>query len=851
MRCLLPSLGLICALCLINAQFSVAQHHSFKNYTVEQGLPQNQITVIYQDSKGYLWMGTNGGGVVLYDGQNFLVYSTADGLVNNTVNAIVEDTAGNIWLATYDGLNKYDGKKFHQFESDKALTGTKVWAIMKDSDGVLWFGAYDGRISKYDGVEFTEIYSESKTPIRTIYEDQTGNIWFGTYGKGLGKFDGSGVVFYDEKNGFIGDRVLSILESSDNGVMWFGADGNGACTVKKGDSMKFENINELNNEAVYSIIEDSRGDIWFGSFANGAFRYDGKKYSHYTERDGLASNSIMQIFEDRERNLWFASYGRGLSKLIFNNYTLYNEKNDLPDDFVWSVLEDSEGNICVGTNSGGFAVLPNSRINYNEKKVLQLPLVENVVRQPAFCIHENSKNEYWIGTDHGIEIVEVNYQSGTIKIIRKITTNDGLAGNIVRDIYEDKNGNLWIGTTNGASFYSHSDRMNRKYEFNNLTINDGLVNNWIFSILEDMNGNVWFATDGGVSGYSNNQFRNLTMNEGLVNGDVRTILLGNDGDLWIGTGGGISIYNNEANRFDNITSEDGLSSDRIYLMHFDNMDSNILWIGTNIGLDKFDYGLYRATGEKKFYHLTQLDGFIEEETNTNAIAQDKDGILWIGTVNGLIKFNPKFEKPKNELEPLTHISKIKVMRSDTEMVSGAGLAYNRNYLSFQYIGISLTLSEKVRYKYKLKGLDDEWSAETKETYTSYANLTPGNYSFQVKACNNDGVWNKEPTTFEFNIYPPYWKTWWFYTGELAFFGLLLGATFYFGRSSTKQTRMATILVFISIFVIFEFIQTLLEPYFDDVVGGAPLFKVLINLVIASLLFPAEKLLRAKFRKARK
>jgi len=555
------------------------------------------------------------------------------------------------------------------------------------------------------------------------------------------------------------------------------------------------------------------------------------------------------LLEDDEENLWFGTYGGGASKLVNQTYELYTSKSGLLDNFIWSVYEDSQGNIWTGTNTGGLSIISDADITSRKNKWIPMLEKDGLISNQVFSIYEVDNSNMWIGTDNGISIVRFNGKTGYLITVGNLNIKDGLGFDYIRTFYEDKSGNIWIGTQGGVSLLHKSKVIKGIYEFENMNIESGLAHNSVYSILEDTKGNIWFGTFGGVSVYDGSTFENYTEKSGLVNNDVRTVLEDKEGKLWFGTGGGISIYDPETKTFENLTSKDGLSSDRLYLMHFDRNDS-ILWIGTNIGIDKFNLAEYRRSGKKIFKHLTHLDGFIERETNTNAVCQDRDGNLWFGTIDGLIKYYPNYEKPKNTVEAKTHITKISINRKDTILSSHSVLPHHQNSFTFRYVGISHTMPEKVEYQYKLEEYDQGWSPVTKQRYTSYGSLKPGEYSFQVKASNNDGVWNKEPTTFDFTITPPYWKTWWFYTGELSFFALLLGATFYFGKTSTKQTRIATILVFVSIFIIFEFIQTLLEPYFEDVIGGAPLFKVLINLVIASLLFPAEKMLRVYFRKVK-
>jgi len=209
-------------------------------------------------------------------------------------------------------------------------------------------------------------------------------------------------------------------------------------------------------------------------------------------------------------------------------------------------------------------------------------------------------------------------------------------------------------------------------------------------------------------------------------------------------------------------------------------------MGTNKGVDKFeiqedDELSQNVSTLKKIKHFGNKEGLLGIETNHNATCKDQDGNIWFGTVSGAIKYKPKFDQP-NTVESLTQISKVQLffedvnwsdfsetINSNTGLPQGLVLAYDQNHLTFDFIGISLTIPEKVRYRYKLEGLDYKlpgqlktWSPVTQETSVTYFSLPPGNYSFMVKACNNDGLWNKTPATFSFTITSPFWQTWWFY-----------------------------------------------------------------------------------------
>jgi len=327
---------------------------------------------------------------------------------------------------------------------------------------------------------------------------------------------------------------------------------------------------------------------------------------------------------------------------------------------------------------------------------------------------------------------------------------------------------VWFGTNGGGV---------SKYDgvtFANFTTKEGLCDNTVSSILEDRGGNLWFGTDGGVSEFDGKTF---TTKEDLSNYIVLSMLEDGEGNLWFGTyGGGVSKYNyprkGEVESFETFTSRDGLCDDAVLSMVFD--DAGNLWIGTNKGVDRFDTSGYKKTGKKIFKHYGREEGFIGIECNQNAVCKDSKGDIWFGTVKRVVKYVSKNDRP-NMVEPVTHITNLRLFSGDvdwsiyTDSVSkksglpvGLELPYNQNHITFDFIGVSLTIPEKVRYRCKLEGFDKNWSHIMREAHVTYSNLPPGKYTFRVIACNGDDVWNKKPTNYSFAIIPPFWRTWWFY-----------------------------------------------------------------------------------------
>ncbi len=230
------------------------------------------------------------------------------------------------------------------------------------------------------------------------------------------------------------------------------------------------------------------------------------------------------------------------------------------------------------------------------------------------------------------------------------------------------------------------------------------------------------------------------------------------GNIWMATYAGVVQY--DGDHFIVWNKEQGLSSNTVYLILFDKTHKNI-WAGTNNGLNKLNVKKLRKKGKAHFKHYGKEEGFLGLECNPDAVEKDNRNNIWFGTVNGLVKFNPRKDH-KNLVETKTNITNIRVELQDTSLPQKATLPYYKNQITFNFSGICLTNPEKVKYKYKLEGFDNNWSPVTKEQVAHYTNLSPGTYTFKVKSCNNEGIWNRSPTTFKFTIAPPFWRTKEFY-----------------------------------------------------------------------------------------
>ncbi|MCD6019692.1 MAG: adenylate/guanylate cyclase [Bacteroidetes bacterium] len=760
----------------------------FSSFGKLQGLKHGNVNSMLQDSLGNLWFGTNGGGVSKYDGNTFTHYTTKEGLTDNGIWCTLEDSKGNIWFGTSgNGVSKFDGKAFTNYTENEGLAANVVFCLLEDRSGNIWFGTNGGGASKYDGKTFTH-YTEqeglSNNYVLSMLEDHQGNIWFGTNG-GVSMFDGKRFQNYTDKEGLPGNEIFSMLEDKESNI-WFGSYGGGVAKYDRHSFTHFTSKEGLSADEILSMVEDSHGNIWFGTNSGGVSKYDGNSFTHFTDKEGLPNNTVKCILEDRSGNIWFGTHGGGVSKYNGKLFSHYTENEGLSGNIILSILKDKSNNIWLGNFGTGVS-------RYDGKTFIHYSETEGLPGNVVWGSLQDRLGNIWFATGGGV----AKYDGSTFT---HYTEKEGLASNDVRSIYEDKLGNLWFGTI-GGGVSRYNGNIEKTASFTNFSEKQGLSNNDVRSILEDRSGNFWFGTfGGGLTKYDGKSFTHYNEKDGLANNSVMTILEDDSGTIWFGTyGGGISRYDSKA--FFNVTEKEGLLNNVVTSMMEDKKGN--LWIGTRFGLSKLSKKKMVEINQKVkgglidgseifFKNFAYEDGFLGVGCVNNSICETENGTIWIGTNDRLTLYHP--EGDMEDLAPpsiqLTGIElyneKIEWINlenhPDTILTLGNGvnisrfkfdgvtkwypvpenlsLNYNNNYLTFNFTGVTQNQSKKVRYQYKLEGLDENWSAVSNRTFAPYGNLPPGTYTFKVKAMNSVGYWSNE-INYTFNICPPFWKTWWF------------------------------------------------------------------------------------------
>jgi len=731
-----------------------AQNYIFNNYGVEEGLPQSNVYAIVQDQKGYIWLGTESG-VARFDGKSFDIFSTEEGLSEVSVTAICQDKTGKMWLGHINGgISIIDDNKIIKVKLPENISINRIFTIYMDHEGSIWLTTIgSGAIKITDATDDLQDLNNVKVITREdglsnnvfdMLQDKNGIFWFIT---------SDGIISYNEKEnqfdffsptGMLNYQATSILEDR-KGDLWFGTYHGGLIQyITKDREVRYYTTYEgLSNNWVTTLAEDRRGNILIGTWTGGVSIFYGSSFENLSINEGLSSNKIRSIFEDREGNIWFGTQGGGASYYKGKRFLTYTEDDGLVDEHVSSINQDSEGNLWFGTDKG--ITIFDPRETNKSKAFKTFDKLDITGYKQVMSITEDLKGNIWIGTWGG-GVAKYNLATSRITSYKVINT---LVGNQVFDIAIDQKGDVWVATNQGISLY-----LPEKNIFKTYTTEDGLSGNEVATIFCDSEDNLWFGTRGGwLTFYDRKTFTTFDQ-DGLKHSSPTSLAEDKDGNIWIGTeGGGAYKYEPTSKSFTHYSQQDGLLSDYITLTIADN--HNNVWFGTNRGLNKF------VNKEKKFFSYGKAEGFSGIEAKHNAAYKDAAGNLWFGTIKGVSKYDADVDFV-NLTEPLTHIGRLRIKLRDTLLVPDLRLKHSQNHITLDFIGICFSNSQKVRYTYMLENFDEDWVDPTDQNFATYTNLSPGTYTFHVKASNNNNIWNKEATSYTFTITPPFWRETWFY-----------------------------------------------------------------------------------------
>lgn len=743
-------ISILFSLFFLTSLYGFSQNYNFKEYNVENGLAQSTVNCIYQDSRGYLWIGTAGDGVCKFDGLNFENFGEKDGLSGHIITDISEDDEGNLWFSsTWGGMCKYNGKKFQIYSNKKAKGASSIFELVYSHKKKLLYFTANNRLFTYKN-GFTNEIKLTQNKINYLYIDKKDNLWITTNNEIIYLTE-KDTFFINSSNGLPFKNINTVIED-ELGDYWIGSN-TGIVKLLAGSidyKNEFEFIefdHELSKLPINCALFDKDNNLWFGTKNKGLIKYNQNTFKQFTKKNGLSDNHILSLHEDKNGNLWIGTSGGGLLKYSDLPFTYYDNIDGLNNSTIFAILKD-ENSIWVGTLNDGvyqYNTITKEVKNYNTSNILKSNSIRSIIKDKL--------NNIWIASTNGL----YKYNNGKFSVF---STSDGLPSNDIKSLLEDGKGNIWIGT-NGKGLCVYNGQSFKWYK-------GKLTHGYVHSLYEDSKGSIWIGTGMGLNRYKNGVFSNYRHVKAFCNSYISSITEDKHGNMWFGTDRCIVNYN--GTEFKAFTEKDGLTSTVIYLLATDN-NGNV-WSGTNKGVDKISFNSYGQINGIKNYSL--IEGFKGIECNSRAVYKDDSGNLWFGTINGLIQYTPQKDR-NNVFEPKIHITNIKLFYEDVNwskitkrLTKWNGLPkelvldYDQNYITFEFKGINLTFPEYIEYSFKLEGFDDEWHIVTKNNTATYSNLPPNKYVFKVKAKNNDGVWSQTPAEFEFEIKAPFWNTIWFY-----------------------------------------------------------------------------------------
>jgi diguanylate cyclase (GGDEF)-like protein len=762
---------------------ALAQYR-FDHYTAGNGLPQNTISAITQTRDGFLWFATYDG-LVRYDGMRFTVLNkgNSQGISSNQFLSLFEDNRGMLWAGTAEsGLVGYYNGSFTSITPAQGLPGKYIGRMQRSEEGlpILFFDTGDHNYLRWAKDQrptsaniFLWTAEQSFVPIdeRPVNEftDRSNTRWVIEPGRLIRFKDGQQTSFPVT---LTLDEFFRFHYEDRAGNVWFASRDNHVYVIS-GDTLK--HYTQLDGLPSYSTIkfagEDLEGNVWIYSQRR-IIRYRNGNFTIYTEKDGINSRDIKAAFCDRDGTIWVGTNENGLYRLTRQFLTSYSQADGLLGNIVYPIIEDQAGAIWIGGGGGMTRFADGKFMGYlfdqsrkDQYKIVSTAPPEKFPGSGAQSFCEDREGGLWIGIAKGVLRMKDGLLSDRSALVQTAATDA---------IFEDRVGNLWFGTTKGL--FKVQAGKSTLY-----TTKEGLPSNGITVIYEDRQGTLWVGTRGGLAHSVGDGFTSLTLEDGLSGNRIRCLYEDRDGALWIGTfDSGLTRLKD--GRMTVYTVQTGLFNNGVFQILEDQRDN--FWISCNSGIYRVsrrqlnDY----AEGKISTIHCVAYgtqEGMISIECNGEhqpAGIKTRDGKFWFPNQKGVVVIDP--EAVAHDLPPpLAAIGSVMIDRKIAIFKDGVTLEPGQANLEIQFTAPCSVKSEYVQFKFKLVGLDEQWTEAGTQRSVFYPRLPPGHYAFQVIASSLDGVWHETGATLQINMKPYFYQTRWFYT-ICVLGGLMLGATIY-------------------------------------------------------------------------
>ncbi|WP_125077629.1 hybrid sensor histidine kinase/response regulator transcription factor [Rufibacter latericius] len=803
-----------------------------RQFGVEEGLSLGIVTSISQDQRGLMWFATEDG-LNRFDGYSFKVFkydpARKNSLTGNFIRKVFTDSRGMVWVSSRHGLNRFNakGEAFVHYSynpaSKNSLAGDDISDISESKAGNLWVASYRAGVSFYhrDKNQFTA-YRRKDLPglpsdkILSLYEDSKGWLWVGTQDAGVHVYKvKEGVVLgkvpFPGGEGLAGASVSCIYEDR-SGLMWLGS-SRGLYLYARGKQHLFTFPGKeyfRNSNIVLSVLEDSKGMLWVGLQDGGAYQLDlrqlkrnGPEKVFFTEvqgKDGrpLTQRSVQALFEDKDQNLWVGTYGEGIKMVAKENekFIKFRISQDVlakqaPNEIrYYGICTDKEGNLWLGTDGNGIYKCDKTGkvLNHYATSQPEKGLTDNAILSAL----RDSRQNLWFGS-YAKGLFLYKKETDSFQNFQHDPANSRtLGGNDVRALFEDSKKNLWVGTNGGG--LSLLQAQTQSFQTFN-TANSGISSNDVRALAEDKAGRLWIGTyGGGLSCYSpdTKSFKKYPYAIGKDRNPSSEVVLAlfvdQKQNLWIGTEeDGLFRYNLSTRKIQQYREKDGLANNTVYAIQADVMGH--VWVSTNRGLTKID------TQTGKLYNYGLADGLQSGKFNPGSVLVNKaEGLLGFGGTKGLNLFYPgqikeTVSSPEVLITGLQLFNKPGSPQGQEQLIEENQtlvLRPDQSVFMIEFGALDYAHPAKNNYAYKLEGFDKEWNYVGQQRSATYRYLSPGTYTFKVKASNQENAWDDEFTSLKVVVSPPFWRTVWAYCLYVI---LIIGSVFGVYNFVARQRKL--------------------------------------------------------------
>jgi len=751
---------------------AVNNNFYFRHYTNKDGLSHNTVYHSIQDKRGFMWFATEDG-LNRFDGQNFIVYRNNSwqensGLPHNHILSLFEDSMSRIWICTNAGTCYFDYETnlFYPLNNLIDLPVKETFRqCVEDGKGNLWLMGSScilktninaQSITRYDfdypiHIATTE---DGSVAIADLYDIHL-------YQPDLDQFTIIPILKKEKE-----DNHISVIKEVPNGGFLIGSNNTGLKMYYSGTG-KVETI--IQDIQIRDILHYQANTYWIAS-ESGIYIYNMIDKSIVNLRKSLtneytiADNAVYTLSKDSEGGIWLGSFFGGVDYLPNNyqNFRYYIGGKTHPGmlgNTIREICPDKYGNLWLGTEDNGI-----NRFNVQTGEMINYSLNNPHHKLSATNIHGlyPKGDTLWIGTyNRGIDLLHI--PSGkVIKRYDQANTHHGLISNFILCFIETTKGEFLIGTSIGVISYNpEKDNFTRWHNV------PGLIR----QIHEDRKGRIWIASSGrlrkfgpviGKDSIIDYPATDISSSNGLGSNNITSVFEDSKGRIWVTTAYGFSLYDEKNDSFNRITTQNGLPSNFIYRIVED--ETGHFWISTANGLVRYN------PENSQIRIFTHKDGLHESQFNYSSSYKADDGTIYMGTIDGMISFTPRLFK-EDTFSPPLYITRVYIpdnplknvpVQTSANNIYQLKLPYNTSTFAISYIAPSFTSPQTIHYSYMLEGIDKDWidMGITKEV--TFANLSPGKYTFRVRSTNSSQVWQENEQFMQIIITPPLWATSWAY-----------------------------------------------------------------------------------------